>query len=119
MVEVLFRTPRRACGPRGRQDTEILIGDVGDAASLAAIARRTKVVIAMAGPYAKFGEPVVAACIAEGTHYVDITGAPPSAPPPLDYQPTGTCYSVMLPLQKPLPSSTMINISFVLCVVTV
>lgn len=58
------------------KDTEILIGDIEDQASLAAIARRTKVVIAMAGPYAKFGEPIVEACLAEGTHYVDITGEP-------------------------------------------
>ncbi len=59
-----------------------MIGDLKDAASLAAIARRTKVVIAMAGPYAKFGEPVVEACLAEGAHYVDITGGAASPRPP-------------------------------------
>ena len=36
----------------------------------------------MAGPYAKFGEPVVEACLAEGAHYVDITGGAPQRPPP-------------------------------------
>lgn len=56
------------------KDTEILIGDIQDAASMRAIARRTKVIIAMAGPFAKLGTPVVEACLAESTHYVDITG---------------------------------------------
>lgn len=58
------------------QDTTILLGDLKDPASLAAIARRTKVVMAMAGPYAKHGEPVVEACIQEDAHYVDLTGMP-------------------------------------------
>lgn len=57
-----------------QQDTEILLGDIKDQQSIDAIARRTKVIIAMAGPYNTMGEAVVAACIKEGTHYVDITG---------------------------------------------
>lgn len=56
------------------KDTTILLGDLKDPASLAAIARRTKVIMAMAGPYAKYGEPIVQACVQEGAHYVDITG---------------------------------------------
>jgi len=56
------------------QDTEILLGDIKDQQSMDAIARRTRVIIAMAGPYAIMGEAVVAACIKEGTHYVDLTG---------------------------------------------
>jgi short subunit dehydrogenase-like uncharacterized protein len=58
------------------KDTEILLGDIKDQQSLEAIARRTKVIIAMAGPYNIMGEPIVAACVREGTHYVDITGEP-------------------------------------------
>ena len=56
------------------QDTQILIGDITDQASIDAVARRAKVILAMAGPYAKMGEPLVAACVKEGTHYVDTTG---------------------------------------------
>ena len=38
------------------------------------LARSTTVVCTTVGPYAQFGEPLVAACAAEGTHYVDLTG---------------------------------------------
>ena len=41
------------------------------------MARRTRLVLSTAGPYAKLGEPVVAACIDAGTLYVDITGELP------------------------------------------
>lgn len=41
---------------------------------IGAMCRRCKVVLALAGPYAEFGEPVVAACVAQGTHYIDVTG---------------------------------------------
>ena len=39
------------------------------------LVRRAKVVIAVAGPFAAVGTPVVQACVRNGTHYVDITGA--------------------------------------------
>lgn len=50
-----------------------------DAASgtLQAMAARARIVLSAAGPYHKLGEPVMAACIASGTHYVDITGEIP------------------------------------------
>jgi short subunit dehydrogenase-like uncharacterized protein len=48
----------------------------GDAASLERMAAQTRVVLTTVGPYAEHGEPLVAACIREGTHYVDITGEP-------------------------------------------
>lgn len=56
------------------KDTPILIGDITDAASLDEIAKQTKVIISLAGPFAKMGTPVVEACLRNGTHYVDITG---------------------------------------------
>lgn len=49
---------------------------IDDAAALAALARRTGVVLTTVGPYARFGLPVVAACVAEGADYLDITGEP-------------------------------------------
>ena len=56
------------------QDISILTADITDAASLDSVARRSKVIIALAGPYAKLGTPVVEACVRNRTHYVDITG---------------------------------------------
>ncbi|NVB43157.1 saccharopine dehydrogenase NADP-binding domain-containing protein [Pseudenhygromyxa sp. WMMC2535] len=52
----------------------LLIGDSFDRASLDAIASSTKVVCSTVGPYAKYGEAVVAACVTHGTHYCDLTG---------------------------------------------
>jgi short subunit dehydrogenase-like uncharacterized protein len=52
----------------------ILIGDSLDRASLDEIAGSTKVVCTTVGPYAKYGEQLVAACAAAGTHYCDLTG---------------------------------------------
>lgn len=57
-------------------DLDLLIADIGDAGSLKAIAECTKVVISTVGPYITYGEPVVAACAAAGTDYVDLTGEP-------------------------------------------
>jgi short subunit dehydrogenase-like uncharacterized protein len=55
---------------------EILLADVDDAPSLHALARVTRVVITTVGPYIKYGEPLVKACVDEGAHYVDLTGEP-------------------------------------------
>jgi short subunit dehydrogenase-like uncharacterized protein len=57
-------------------DVPVIVADVGDPASLRAMAESTRVVITTVGPYIHYGEPVVAACAAAGTHYVDLTGEP-------------------------------------------
>ncbi|MFU8850068.1 saccharopine dehydrogenase family protein [Micromonospora sp. SL1-18] len=54
----------------------LLAADVTDPASLRAVAERARVVATTVGPYIHHGEPVVAACAAAGTDYVDITGEP-------------------------------------------
>jgi saccharopine dehydrogenase (NAD+, L-glutamate forming) len=54
----------------------ILEGDVSDPASLRRLAESTRVVITTVGPYINYGEPLVAACAAAGTDYVDLTGEP-------------------------------------------
>ena len=51
--------------------------DANDAASLAALASRTKVILTTVGPYQKYGTDLVAACVAAGTDYVDLCGEPP------------------------------------------
>jgi short subunit dehydrogenase-like uncharacterized protein len=55
---------------------ELLHADTSDPASLADVARRTRVLITTVGPYLKYGETVVAACAEAGTDYVDLTGEP-------------------------------------------
>lgn len=55
-------------------DVPILIADSTDPASLAAVVTRTRVVLNMAGPFRRLGDPVVAACIEHSVHYCDISG---------------------------------------------
>ncbi|XP_059612217.1 saccharopine dehydrogenase-like oxidoreductase isoform X2 [Phlebotomus argentipes] len=54
----------------------IIIADVGDEESLKKMAEQAKVVVNCCGPYRHFGEAVVKACIAAGTHHVDVSGEP-------------------------------------------
>jgi short subunit dehydrogenase-like uncharacterized protein len=56
--------------------TPSIIADASDAASLASLCARTNVVITTVGPYQLYGEPLVAACAAAGTDYVDLCGEP-------------------------------------------
>ena len=55
---------------------ELMVADAADPAALARVAEAAKVVITTVGPYALYGEPVLAACAAAGTDYVDLTGEP-------------------------------------------
>lgn len=52
----------------------VLVADATDRPALDAIARRTKVICTTAGPFAKYGSELVAACAEAGTHYCDLTG---------------------------------------------
>lgn len=54
----------------------LLRADINDAQSIAAVAQAAKVVVSTVGPYILYGEPLVAACAAAGTDYVDLTGEP-------------------------------------------
>lgn len=55
---------------------ELVQADSGDPESLRALAERARVVITTVGPYLKYGEPLLAACAAAGTDYVDLNGEP-------------------------------------------
>jgi len=52
----------------------VLVADAADGAALRAMADASRVVIDTVGPYALRGERLIAACVAAGTDYVDITG---------------------------------------------
>ncbi len=64
------------CEPAGVEEDSLplIVADSNDAASLEAMAARTKVVCTTVGPYAKYGEALVAACAKLGTDYCDLTG---------------------------------------------
>lgn len=58
-------------------DLAMIEASSDDPESLRAMCEQAKVVITTVGPYVRYGEPLVAACIDTGTHYVDLTGEPP------------------------------------------
>lgn len=55
-------------------DVDLLHADVGDPASLKAVAESARIVVTTVGPYVRYGEPLVAACAEAGTDYLDLTG---------------------------------------------
>ncbi len=55
-------------------DLPLLLARCDDPESLARLALATRVVLSTVGPYELHGEPLVAACVEQGTHYADLTG---------------------------------------------
>jgi short subunit dehydrogenase-like uncharacterized protein len=60
----------------GFDDLPLLRADITDEQSIREVASSARVVITTVGPYIHYGEPLVAACAAAGTDYVDLTGEP-------------------------------------------
>lgn len=52
----------------------IIVADSFDEEKLDAMTSKTRVVITTVGPYAKYGSPLVASCVKNGTHYCDLAG---------------------------------------------
>jgi short subunit dehydrogenase-like uncharacterized protein len=67
----------RVLGDEGVEGAETVVADVSDPASLEAMAKSAATVVNLVGPYTRYGEPVLAACVAAGTNYVDADGAIP------------------------------------------
>ncbi len=57
-------------------DHPLITADAADASALQRLVARTRAVITTVGPYQRGGEPLLAACIAAGTHYLDLCGEP-------------------------------------------
>lgn len=55
---------------------ELIIADVNQPDSIANMCTAASVLISTVGPYAKYGEPIIRACIAAKTDYLDLTGEP-------------------------------------------
>src|SRR4051794_6755639 len=64
-----------ALAPQGAKP-DVLLADAADREALRKVAEAAKVVVSTVGPYALYGEPLVAACAAAGTDYCDLTGEP-------------------------------------------
>jgi short subunit dehydrogenase-like uncharacterized protein len=54
----------------------LVLADSTDPAGLTTLAASTRVLVSTVGPYFRYGEPLVAACAAAGTGYLDLTGEP-------------------------------------------
>jgi short subunit dehydrogenase-like uncharacterized protein len=61
----------------GLGELPLIEADAFDPPSLEAMAARTRVVCATIGPYGRCGDNLVAACVATGTDYCDLTGEVP------------------------------------------
>jgi short subunit dehydrogenase-like uncharacterized protein len=59
------------------KDIPMVVADAQDEKALGQLAASTRVVLSCAGPYALYGSKLVAACVAQQTHYADITGETP------------------------------------------
>jgi short subunit dehydrogenase-like uncharacterized protein len=78
-VGLAGRSRERLAGIRARLGASaaawpLLAADVTDPASLAALARATRVVVTTAGPYRRHGLALVEACATAGTDYADLAG---------------------------------------------
>jgi short subunit dehydrogenase-like uncharacterized protein len=56
------------------REVPILLADAKDPLALRQLAAQTKVVATTAGPFALYGDELVAACVERGTHYCDLSG---------------------------------------------
>jgi short subunit dehydrogenase-like uncharacterized protein len=68
---------KRVLAEVGVSEAQTIAADVGDPASLQAMAARTRVVLNLVGPYTLYGWPVIEACVTGGAHYADLTGEIP------------------------------------------
>ena len=64
----------RAISDKYSLDCKIFVADGDDSEALDKITSQTKVVLSTAGPFHRYGSKMVASCVKNNTHYVDITG---------------------------------------------
>ncbi len=66
-----------AAGVPGPSRPRVLVADSAVPETITRMCTQTRVVLTTAGPFARLGPPVVAACVQAQTDYVDITGETP------------------------------------------
>jgi len=57
-------------------ETPMIVANADDPAQLDAMVRRAKAIVTTVGPYQLYGDKLVAACVAAGTDYLDLSGEP-------------------------------------------
>lgn len=60
----------------GDDSVPLVVADSHDRASLDAMVAQTKVICTTVGPYALYGNELVASCVEHGVHYCDLAGEP-------------------------------------------
>ncbi|KAL0969322.1 hypothetical protein UPYG_G00225560 [Umbra pygmaea] len=76
LEKVLEQAAETLGKPELRTAVEILVADVEEPDSLAAMCKQAVIVLNCVGPYRFWGEPVVKACVENGAHCLDISGEP-------------------------------------------
>ncbi|XP_040307589.1 saccharopine dehydrogenase-like oxidoreductase [Herpailurus yagouaroundi] len=76
LQRVLERAALKLGRPTLSSEVGIIICDVTNPASLDEMAKQAAIVLNCVGPYRFYGEPVVKACVENGTSYIDICGEP-------------------------------------------
>ncbi|XP_041038609.1 saccharopine dehydrogenase a, tandem duplicate 1 [Carcharodon carcharias] len=75
-LEGVLERAASALGTPELKSKEYVVCDINDPLSLDAMCQQGSVILNCVGPYRFFGEPVVKACIENGTHCVDVSGEP-------------------------------------------
>ncbi|KAG7328060.1 hypothetical protein KOW79_008004 [Hemibagrus wyckioides] len=76
LEKVLQEAAQQLGKPELQSEVEIIVADVSEPDSLAAMCKLGLVILNCVGPYRFYGEPVVKACVENGAHCVDISGEP-------------------------------------------
>lgn len=61
----------KECNAEGKG---VLVASCDDLQALRGVARQSRVVLSTAGPFHRYGNKLVEACVKEQTHYADVTG---------------------------------------------
>ncbi|XP_018608686.1 saccharopine dehydrogenase a, tandem duplicate 1 [Scleropages formosus] len=76
LEKVLEQAAETLSKPELKSEVDIIVADVGEPDSLAAMCKQGVIVLNCVGPYRFYGENVVKACVENGAHYIDICGEP-------------------------------------------
>jgi short subunit dehydrogenase-like uncharacterized protein len=75
---------QRVLAEEGVSAPATIAADIDDPTSLREMADRARTLVNVVGPYTRYGEPVIEACVEGEAHYVDLTGEMPFARRMLD-----------------------------------
>ncbi|XP_073783520.1 saccharopine dehydrogenase a, tandem duplicate 2 isoform X1 [Danio rerio] len=76
LEKVIEQASANLSKPELKTEVDIIVADVSDQESLAAMCKQAVIVLSCVGPYRFFGESVVKSCVENGAHCLDISGEP-------------------------------------------